>query len=108
MDGGTVWNTDLKDAVDRCLEMVDDEEHIVLDIAITEHFSLPVWDKPGKTLTNLRRSRSIKSYHHHMNDITEFAKSRPNVNYRLFFKPERDLGSVRKELKFGNATTWAF
>ena len=35
MDGGTVWNIDLKDAVDKCLEIVDDEEHVVLDIAIT-------------------------------------------------------------------------
>ena len=25
MDGGTVWNTNLVSAVDRCLELVDDE-----------------------------------------------------------------------------------
>jgi len=36
MDGGTVWNVNLKDAVDKCLEIVPDEEHVVLDIAITE------------------------------------------------------------------------
>jgi hypothetical protein len=108
MDGGTVWNTDLKDAIDRCLEMVEDEEHIVLDIAITEYVYLPVWEKPCKTLTNFIRSKRIKSYQHKLNDITEFAKSRPNVNYRHFFKPQHELGSHRQELKFGNETTWKF
>ena len=59
MDGGTVWNIDLKDAIDRCLEVVDDEEHIVLDIAITENEVIPTWDKTGKTITNYSRNRSI-------------------------------------------------
>ena len=34
MDGGTVWNTNLVSAVDRCLEQVDDESQIIIDIAL--------------------------------------------------------------------------
>lgn len=34
MDGGTVWNTNLVSAVDKCLELVDDESQIVLDIIL--------------------------------------------------------------------------
>jgi predicted acylesterase/phospholipase RssA len=40
MDGGTTWNINLKDAVDRCLEVVDDESHVVLDIVMTEFINL--------------------------------------------------------------------
>jgi len=34
MDGGTVWNTNLVSAVDRCHELVDDDSQIVIDIIL--------------------------------------------------------------------------
>lgn len=34
MDGGTVWNVDPVSAIHQCLEIVDSEEDIILDIAI--------------------------------------------------------------------------
>ena len=34
MDGGTVWNINLVSAIDRCMELVDDESQIVLDIVV--------------------------------------------------------------------------
>jgi len=40
MDGGTVWNLNLIDAVDKCLEIVDDQEHVVLDVIMTEFLEL--------------------------------------------------------------------
>ena len=43
-----------------------------------------------------------------MNDVAEFARSRPNVNYRHFFKPSEELGGVKDELDFRNETTWRF
>lgn len=52
MDGGTVWNLNLKDAVDRCLEIVDDEEHVVLDIAITEFVNMEQIEETGTTYDN--------------------------------------------------------
>ena len=108
MDGGTAWNIDLKDAIDRCLEIVDDEEHVVVDIAITEYEVIPILDKIGKTITNYQRSRSLNKYYKVINDIIEFARSRPNVNYRHFFKPNQELGNWKAELSFSNSTTWEF
>ena len=43
-----------------------------------------------------------------MNDVAEFARSRPNVNYRHFFKPSESLGGLHSELDFRNETTWRF
>lgn len=108
MDGGTVWNINIKDAVDKCLTVVDDEEHVVLDIAITESEWLEKRDKTGNTISNYSRKRSINSYYKVMNDISEFARARPNVNYRHFFRPREPLGTWRDELDFRNETTWKF
>jgi len=49
MDGGTVWNVNIKDAIDKCLEIVDDEEHVVLDVAITEFINIEQLEESGKT-----------------------------------------------------------
>lgn len=43
-----------------------------------------------------------------MNDVSEFARSQPNVNYRHFFKPSQSLGGAVAELDFRNQTTWKF
>ena len=108
MDGGTVWNVNLKDAVDKCLEIVDDEAHVVLDVAITEFVNLEEIEEAGKTYNNFSRKRQIRKYYKTMNDIAEFARSRPNVNYRHFFEPSESLGGVKDELDFRNSTTWRF
>ena len=55
MDGGTVWNVNLKDAVDKCLEIVPDEAHVVLDVAITEFINLETLEESGKTYDNFGR-----------------------------------------------------
>ena len=43
-----------------------------------------------------------------MNDVAEFARSRPNVNYRHFFKPSEELGGWRQAFDVRNETTWRF
>ena len=34
MDGGTIWDLDITAAVQQCLNVVDNEEDIIVDIAI--------------------------------------------------------------------------
>jgi len=102
MDGGTVWNVNIKDAIDKCLEIVPDQEHIVVDVAITEYLNMTQLNETGKTINNFWRQHQIKSYYKTMNDIAEFMRSRPNVNYRHFFKPSQDLGGAKAELDFRN------
>ena len=108
MDGGTVWNVNLVDAVDKCVDMGYDEEHIVLDIAITEFLHMDQEEDVGTTISNFERKRAIRKYYKTMNDVAEFARSRPNVNYRHFFKPSESLGGTKAELDFRNSTTWHF
>ena len=108
MDGGTVWNINLKDAIDKCLEIVEDEEHVVLDVAITEFVNMETLEETGKSWENYARKRQIRKYYKTMNDIIEFSRSRPNVNYRHFFKPSEELGGAKDEMDFRNSTTWRF
>ena len=34
MDGGTIWDIDILSAVSQCLNVVDSEEDIIVDVAI--------------------------------------------------------------------------
>ena len=43
MDGGTVWNTNLVSAVERCREIVDDDSNITLDVIVTDYKVSPSW-----------------------------------------------------------------
>lgn len=38
MDGGTVWNTNLATAIQRCEELVDDHSQIIVDVIICTDF----------------------------------------------------------------------
>ena len=60
------------------------------------------------TMSNFGRKRDIRKYYKTMNDVAEFVKTRPNVNYRHFFKPSEELGGAKDELDFRNSTTWRF
>ena len=108
MDGGTVWNVDMLGAIDKCHEMGFDDEHVVMDIAITEFINMEQIEDTGKSYNNFSRKRAIHKYYKTMNDVAEFARSRPNVNYRHFFKPSESLGGATAELDFRNSTTWHF
>lgn len=106
MDGGTIWNINIVDAIDKCLDIVDDDEHIVVDVAITEYMDPLGEATTGTTLNNLQRQRQIRKYYSTMNDVSEFIRARPNVNYRHFFMPSVDMSTLGSELDFRNQTTW--
>lgn len=56
MDGGTVYNTNLVSAVQRCKEVVgDDESKIILDIVVCTANSLDEWTDKKNTLGNYLR-----------------------------------------------------
>ena len=39
MDGGTVWDVNIDSAINQCLEFVDSEEDIIVDVAICGYTS---------------------------------------------------------------------
>ena len=72
MDGGTVYNTNLVSAVDKCRETVDDDSEITLDIVICGSAEIDTWDDEGNAINNFLRYRDIKEYHSKVGDIYNF------------------------------------
>ena len=57
MDGGTTWNVNISSAINGCLEQVDDESQITVDILICAAFDLPTVTDTGSIIANLLRRR---------------------------------------------------
>ena len=47
MDGGTVWNTNLATAINRCREQVDSDEDIIMDVIVCGNPQLSAWKNPN-------------------------------------------------------------
>jgi predicted acylesterase/phospholipase RssA len=91
MDGGTVWNTNLKGAVDRCMEQVSNHSQITMDIIVCSSESMDVINATGNTVDNFLRYWTISTFHWAMADVVDFMEAYPNVNYRYFFKSTKPL-----------------
>jgi len=100
MDGGTVWNTNLVSAVNKCVEMGFDKSQIVVDIAICGHSELETETSTGNTISNILRYRNIKHYYKSMDDVLEYKNTEPFVNFRYLFVPSQPLAGGIKMLFF--------
>jgi len=105
MDGGTVYNTNLVSAVEKCLELVDSPTKIIMDIVICGHAEIDPIETPGNTITNFMRYRAIKKYDHSLDDVLEFQKTEPLVNYRYLVIPSIPLKAGLAELDFSPEAT---
>ena len=79
MDGGTVWNTNLESAIERCREIVDRDEDIVMDVIICSDGKLEVINATDNTINNYMRSWSLSSYHKSVGDVREQLRANPKV-----------------------------
>lgn len=102
MDGGVIWNTNLSTAVNRCKELVDDDSQIVVDIILCFGSQLDSVKETGNAIDNFLRYQEISFYYDLMNDVVEFKRLRPEVNYRYLLMPSEDLGY--NLLDFTNST----
>lgn len=71
MDGGTIWNIDIDYALDRCREVVADDEHIIMDIIITNYESFGDIETTGTTRENMDRIKDMQAYYKRINDVAE-------------------------------------
>lgn len=96
MDGGTIYNVDVWSAINQCLEVVEDESDIIVDIAICDNYALGSEEKLGKnSFSEFFRGRSIKNYYSSSNEIADAKRAYPNVNWRsLFFEKEGKLSGT--------------
>ena len=84
MDGGTVYGTNLVSAVNRCKEIVgNDESAITMDIVVTQGSSIGAWDDKSSRGTQLR-FKEIKEYHDAIADIYVFRQAFNKINFRYF------------------------
>ena len=107
MDGGTVWNTNIVSAIQRCRETVEDDRDIILDVFVCSSSKLPKRGDTGKTLENFLRYKDIKDYHVGVNDVVEEIQAYPDVNFRYYLTPSEALAGGLDIIKVDNATvTW--
>mmetsp|Transcript_17536 Transcript_17536/g.29580 ORF Transcript_17536/g.29580 Transcript_17536/m.29580 type:complete len:266 (+) Transcript_17536:329-1126(+) len=104
MDGGTVWNTNLVSAVERCREQVDEDSQITLDIIICDQKSMKEWGDKRSALANYLRFKDIRDYNDGVQDIYEFKQAYPEVNFRHFLMPSEPLKGGLNLLNFDNST----
>lgn len=105
MDGGTVWNVDPFSAINQCLEVVDSEEDIILDIAICSDGVVEVESEEGKTMHEFFRARQLHGFYTGTNLIADAQRAHPKVNYRHLFLEHDNIVVC---LDFRNETTWPY
>jgi len=108
MDGGTVWNVNIRSAIEGCLEVVDDLSKITIDIIFcTDGRDNQEITETGTTVENYLRYRKIKYVHSGHDELTELLRSYPTVNWRyLFMEPYPGGAGGAKQLDFSPEITW--
>jgi predicted patatin/cPLA2 family phospholipase len=107
MDGGTVYNTNLIAAADRCLEEVDSDEQIVMDVMVCDYIGrLQKYTDEGKAYDNYLRNWAISSYYKSVQDITEFMRTRPNIQFRYMATASKPLTWGPSEMEIDAKTIW--
>jgi hypothetical protein len=79
MDGGTVWNTNLAGAVDRCREGGFTDKQIVMDVIICSDAKMGAINETGNSINNFLRYWSISSFHKSVQDVAEFREAFPDL-----------------------------
>ena len=106
MDGGTVWDVDPTNAIFQCMELVDDESDIIIDVAICGDDTVAKKDKTSRnSLFELFRSHNIHSYYHSTDSIASAKRDHPDINWRYLFLEEN---SITVSIDFRNETTWPY
>lgn len=93
VDGGSVWNIDISGAIERCKEVVDSEEDIIIDVIMCNSVSQNKVNDTQEynTLQNYMRYKQISGFYGKMGDYYEIMRGYPNVNFRYLVKPEQPL-----------------
>ena len=105
MDGGTIYDVNINSAVHQCLELVEDESQIIVDVAICAPEKVVGFETVKNAAKNYWRSQGLHRKTNGMNAINWQQRSFPNVQYRYLFYYEDAIFSPAV-LDFRNETTW--
>lgn len=88
VDGGTMINLDIAGAIERCREIVDNEEDIIIDIILcnSKHVK-PTKEDAATTIPFLMRVLELTAYKKAMNELIHELKEYPRVKFRYFAEP---------------------
>lgn len=102
MDGGTVWNTNMVSAVEKCRKMGFKDDDILLDILLLNQPELSQADRKKNmtTISNYFRRREIKDYYDTLSDVESFRRAEPNIDIRNLFIPSVPLASGLSKMSF--------
>ena len=93
MDGGTVWNTNLGSAIQRCQEIVDDDSQITIDVIVCQDYEISVWNDQGNAFNSFQRFTDIQSHYRDISDVFDLMNIFPDVNFRYYLQPSQPLAS---------------
>jgi len=110
MDGGTVWNTNIISAIQRCKETVDDDSQIEIDIVTCQKENkVSDWDERGNTINNYLRYQEIHDADQALLDIYDVMHAFPKVNFRHYVSPSKALKGGINLIRTDNKTiTWPY
>ena len=101
IDGGTAMGLDAMSAVEKCLELVDDDSQITMDIILLDRFVEATEETSGNTLNNLLRGHETKKYYKGLENVITVMLAHPNVNYRYILEPSGHYPALFNLLNFG-------
>uniref|UniRef100_A0A7S3MQN9 PNPLA domain-containing protein n=1 Tax=Favella ehrenbergii TaxID=182087 RepID=A0A7S3MQN9_9SPIT len=115
-DNFMIGNINPDSAIKQCLELVDDESKITIDVLLLgnmrdfetypEHTGGWFENKHHlKSYGNFMRSRQIKYQHSNSNSIVQWIRRRPNVNWRYIVQQENAVSGLDM-LRFSADNTW--
>lgn len=95
-------------AVERCLEFVDSEEQVTLDIMLLDRSMIkpPEHKDDGDSIMNYLRGYEVKQYYKGMENVITTMLTYPNVNYRYMVEPSGHYAHLWNLLNFNPPNTW--
>ena len=100
-DGGCIINLDVFSAVTRCLEVVNEEKNITVDMIYCDPYSELPNDTSFKTLEVLQRVYAIHSHDKGVWYTFNTKQAYPEVNYRYVLQPSENIAPL---LNFSKAS----
>jgi predicted patatin/cPLA2 family phospholipase len=93
LDGGVVWKMDVPGAIQRCLEIVDDESDIIMDIIMTAQSHIETVEDLSQysTLQHFIRGMETREFHKAMKILNNTLIAHPRVNFRYVLGPSVSL-----------------
>ena len=96
MDGMAVYNLNIEAAVRQCMDVVDDESKIIMDVLLCGSNAAPEEETDsGHSINNYLRGRQLHNYYDSVNSLTQSLRAHPTVQHRYVFKQENAAGGLQ-------------